>query len=109
MAAQPKIRYTSEEYLVLERQAEHKSEYIDGEIYAMTGASWSHATIAGNVFLSLQTQVRGHGCQAFGSDVRVRVTRSRYTYPDVGVVCGKPQLEDSHGDTLLNPKVIVEV
>lgn len=103
-------RYTPEHYLTLERQAKHRSEYINGSIVAMAGASRQHNLIAGNVFGELRTQLRGRPCEAYINDMRVKISvTGLYTYPDVAALCGEPQFEDSHVDTLLNPSVIVEV
>ncbi|MGI9183164.1 MAG: Uma2 family endonuclease [Longimicrobiaceae bacterium] len=103
-------RYTPEEYLALERTAEYKNEYVNGRIYAMTGASREHNLIAGNVFGELRTRLRGRACEVYMGDMRVRVSPTGlYTYPDVVALCGEPRFEDSHVDTLLNPTVIVEV
>ncbi len=110
MATAALTRYTPEEYFALERNAEFKSEYLDGRIVAMTGASIEHATIAGNVFGELRTRLRGGPCRAFISDLRVQVEGGRrYTYPDVSAVCGEPRFMDGTLDTLTNPALIVEV
>jgi Uma2 family endonuclease len=110
MSSLPKVRFTSEQYLALERQAEYKSEFLGGEIFAMAGASREHNLIAGNVFAALHAQLRGRPCETYASDMRVKVTASGlYTYPDVVVACGEPRFEDAHGDTLLNPTLVVEV
>jgi Uma2 family endonuclease len=103
-------RYTPEEYLALERKAEHKSEYFAGEIFAMSGASRKHNLITFNLAREIGNQLRGRPCEAYVADMRVKVTPTGlYTYPDVVVVCGEPRFEDSHVDTLLNPTVIFEV
>lgn len=103
-------RLTPEEYLALERQAEHKSEYINGRIYAMAGASRAHNLIVGNTFSELRTQLRGRPCEAYVNDMRVKVSPTGlYTYPDVAALCGEPRFEDTQVDTLLNPSVIIEV
>ncbi|HYW13251.1 MAG TPA: Uma2 family endonuclease [Longimicrobium sp.] len=110
MAAAALTRYTPEEYFALERNAEFKSEYLDGRIVAMTGASSVHATIAGNVFAELRTRLRGGSCRAFISDLRIQVAGGRrYTYPDASAVCGEPRFMDGTPDTLMNPALIVEV
>ena len=110
MTAQPKPFYTPEEYLALERAAEYRSEYLDGEIFAMSGASEAHNLIAGNIFWHLRSQFRGRPCQVYMSDLRVRVTPGRmYTYPDVVAVCGPRQFAEDQRDTLLNPTVVFEV
>ena len=110
MASQVKVHYTPEEYLALERQAEYKSEYFDGEIFAMTGASRRHNLVAGNVLASLHGQLRKRLCEIYPSDMRVKVSPTGlYTYPDVVIVCGEPIFDDKQKDTLLNPTVLVEV
>ncbi|MFN8476079.1 MAG: Uma2 family endonuclease [Anaerolineae bacterium] len=109
MAALAKTVISPEEYLAQERQAETKSEYVDGEIYAMTGASEPHNTISVNLVLALGPQVRSQSCNIYVNDMRVRVGRRAYLYPDVVVVCGEAQFEDDAVDTLLNPTLVVEV
>jgi len=101
--------YTPEEYLELERKAEHKSEYINGEIIAMSGGSVVHGRIGTNVLRDISNRIEGTSCEAFGSDTRVQTGALHYCYPDVTVICGKPFVEDSHKDTLLNPILIVEI
>lgn len=102
--------YTPDEYLRLERAADHKSEFVNGRIYAMSGASRDHNQIVFNLAREIGTQIRGRPCAAFVNDMRVKVPRTElYTYPDLVALCGEALLEDSHNDTLLNPSVIVEV
>ncbi len=101
---------TPEEYLRRERLAEYKSEYLNGEIFAMTGASRQHNRITINISSSLNLQLKGRPCETYAVDMRVKVRASGlYTYPDVAVVCGDPQFEDEYVDTLLNPTLLVEV
>ncbi|MGH2543184.1 MAG: Uma2 family endonuclease, partial [Ardenticatenaceae bacterium] len=89
MSAIPKSYITPEEYLALERGAREKSEYFDGEIVAMTGASREHNLIALNVGGELRAQLKQRRCEVYSSDMRVRIPgRYRYVYPDVVVVCG---------------------
>jgi Uncharacterized protein conserved in cyanobacteria len=103
-------RFTPSEYLSLERKAAFKSEYLDGQIYAMAGASPGHNTIAVNTTVELGSQLKGRPCQVFGSDMKVRIPDGQlYSYPDLSVVCGQPRYHDEHGDVLLNPKVIIEI
>src|SRR5882762_5622787 len=99
-----------EEYLRLERQAEYKSEYLNGEIFAMSGASEAHNLATGNIFGELRQQLKDRQCRAYMSDMRVKVRSiGFYTYPDAIVVCGEPQFEDQEVDTLINPTLLVEV
>lgn len=110
MALQPKTLITPEEYLALERKAERKSEYHNGEIFAMAGTSESHNLIVANVIAELRTGLKRSDCKVYPSDMRLKIpSTSLYTYPDVVVVCSKPQFDDEHQDTLLNPILIVEV
>ena len=110
MCALPRHNLTPEEYLALERQAPTKSEYLRGEVFAMAGASFAHNMIASNMFASLVPQLKRRSCTAHSSDLRVSVRATNfYAYPDIVVVCGQPQFEDRHRDTLLNPTVIFEI
>lgn len=105
-----KKKYTSEEYLELERKAEHKSEYYQGEIFAMSGASLPHNRITTNFLVHLGLKLKGKNCQPYGSDLRLHIpSNTLYTYPDITVVCGKEELLDRNFDTLLNPIFIAEV
>jgi Uma2 family endonuclease len=105
------LTYVSpDEYLRLERQAEYKNEYLNGEIFAMSGASRQHNLLTVNIGAELNRQLKGKPSEAYMSDMRVKVRSSTfYTYPDVAVVCGEPQFEDKEVDTLLNPTLLVEV
>jgi Uma2 family endonuclease len=110
VSTHPKTFLTPEQYLEIERKAEYKSEYYAGEMFAMAGARESHNLIAMHAGALLDVQFRGRPCRVYGSDMRVRVSRTGlYTYPDVSAVCGEPQLEDDELDTLLNPVLIIEV
>jgi len=102
-------KITEEQYLAMDRAAEFRSEFLDGEIIAMSGGSMRHARLQQNISAGLDTPSRDRGCEVFGSDFRVRVSRRMYTYPDVSVVCGKPLLADERQDVLLNPAVIFEI
>ena len=112
MSAKLKRKYIApEEYLALEREAFEKHEYFDGEIFEMAGTSEEHANISSNINISLGTQLKKRPCKSYQSDLRVYIpVTGLYTYPDVVVVCGKPQLlDDAYLDTLLNPDLIIEV
>jgi Uma2 family endonuclease len=101
---------TAADYLAMERQAETKNEYLNGSIYAMSGASLKHNRIVAGLAVTVGAQLRRKPCEPFFGDMRIKVgPTGLYTYPDVVIVCGEPQLEDTHFDTLLNPKVIIEV
>jgi Uma2 family endonuclease len=105
----PITKVTAEEYLALDRAAEFRSEFLDGEIVAMSGGSARHSGLKINLAGEIRSALRGTQCRAFDSDLRVRVSSNMYAYPDLTVVCGKPMLADDLQDILLNPKVIFEV
>ena len=111
MATQPTKTYlTPEQYLEIERKAEFKSEYYQGEMFAMSGAREGHNLIVVNLVGELHQQLRERPCRAYVNDMRVCVNATAmYTYPDAVVVCGEPQFLDETRDTLLNPSLIVEV
>jgi Uma2 family endonuclease len=101
---------TEEQYLEIERKAELKSEYFRGEMFAMSGASLTHARLVANIVFALGLQLRSSPCNVLSNDLRVRVGETGlYTYPDLVGFCGKPILLDGHQDTLLNPTLLVEV
>lgn len=110
MSYQPEHILTPEKYLAVERQAECKSEYFAGEMFAMAGASRQHNLIVSNLIRILGNQLLEHNCNVYPSDMRVKISKiDKYTYPDIVVACGEEEFEDNESDTLLNPVVIIEV
>jgi Uma2 family endonuclease len=110
MTTHADVRLTPEEYLRIERAAEWKSEYIDGEMFAMSGASARHGLIAGNLLAELRDALRDTSCTTYSADLRVATDRHRhYTYPDVVVACEPLQYADAQRDTITNPILIAEV
>jgi Uma2 family endonuclease len=109
MSTQSNNYLTPEQYLEIERKADYKSEYYQGEMYAVAGARRGHNLVSGNVFYQLHHQLRQGPCEVYQNDMRVRVNATGlYTYPDVAVACD-PQFLDEQQSTLLNPTLIVEV
>ena len=101
---------TPDEYLALEEKADHKSEYYNGEIFAMSGASNNHNLITGNVHAALHQLLAKRPCRTYVSDMRLLTSpKGLYTYPDVMVVCGKIEFAPKRDDTIMNPIVLVEV
>ena len=94
--------------MALERVAEFKSEFFDGQLVAMAGAKAPHNSVAFNVAVALGTRLTG-SCRGYSSDMKVRVPAGCNFYPDVSVGCGSPRYFDSVKDVLLNPILIVEV
>ncbi|PJF39205.1 MAG: hypothetical protein CUN54_09220 [Phototrophicales bacterium] len=110
MSALPQEQWTEQAYLEFEREAEIRHEFLDGQVIAMTGASRAHNLIASTTNFLLYSQLRNRPCEVYQSDMRVKVAASGlYTYPDIAVVCDKPQFLDDAVDTLLNPTLIIEV
>lgn len=106
----PPVYYSAQEYLAFEREADYKSEYLDGQIFAMSGGSPDHSTIIVNVISELHPQLKIRSCRAFSSDTKVRTpSDSLYAYPDLTVVCGEPRFYDPLGHVLDNPTLIIEV
>ena len=110
MSTQPKTFLTPEQYLAIEREAEYKSEYFQGEMFAMAGAGEAHNVLVGNLVAGLHQQFRSRPCRVYSNDMRVRVSATGlYTYPDVVAACGERRFLDERRDTLLNPSLLVEV
>lgn len=110
MSAALKRKLTPEEYLIIERGATFKSEFYRGDMYAMAGARYVHNRVLANLIYRIGACLEGSPCFVLPNDMRVKSTRnSSYFYPDMIIVCGKPEFEDGIFDTLLNPRVIIEV
>ncbi|MGE0433050.1 MAG: Uma2 family endonuclease [Planctomycetota bacterium] len=108
MTAAEKRKLSATEYLALERGADYRSQFWEGEIFAMAGNSPEHSEIATNLTGELFARLKGGGgkCRVYGSDMRVRISADKYVYPDLSIVCGEPRFDN---DTLLNPVAIIEI
>ena len=100
---------TVEQYLALDRAAEFKSEYHDGEMFPIAAVSLPHGRLSVTVGAALEGRLKQSECRAVGSSMRVRVSQTKFVCPDILVFCGKPALTDEHADTRTNPKVIFEI
>lgn len=105
-----------EEYLEYEREAEERSELVDGEIYAMAGESPKHGDVSMNLAGILHNKLRGTDCRGRVKDTKIksgalkeRFGKGMISYPDIAVICGEPEYHDKHRDVVLNPTVIIEV
>ena len=114
----PKPLFTVDEYLALERAAEERHEFLDGQIYAMAGEAGEHGDITVNLVITLGTQLKGTPCRIRTKDTKVRSgpalraqqsTSGLYSYPDLVVVCGEPEYHDHFTDVILNPTAMIEV
>ena len=110
MSAIPRSFITPEEYLIRERAAQFKSEYLRGEMFAMAGAQCEHCELRDNLSAEILIRLGGKSCRPYSADMRVCISSGGlYTYPDISIVCGEPEFQDNVFDTLLNPIVIIEV
>ena len=108
MGAAAVLKISVEEYLAADRVAEVPSEYYDGEVFPMAAVSVRHARIHNNVARRVAERLDGGSCQIL-AQVRLRVSPTRFVYPDQAVVCGTLDLVDEAADTITNPKAIVEI
>jgi Uma2 family endonuclease len=110
MSTVPQRLLTPQEYLEREVRAGTRSEFYQGEIFAMSGGSWWHNLIKDNLVGEIRIQLKGGKCRVVSSDQRVKIDASGlYTYPDMLILCEPPQFEDDVYDSLLNPRIIFEV
>ena len=110
MTAVLKTKLTAREYLAIESRAEFKSEFFNGEMFAMAGASLRHNVIRENLSVEIGSRLKGGPCRALSADQRVLVDRTGlYTYPDLLIVCGPFELDPENAHTITNPTAIVEV
>jgi Uma2 family endonuclease len=106
----PKTPISPEAYLEIERKAEFKSEFHDGEVYAMSGGTYRHSRLKTRLTALFELALRGKPCRPTDSDMRVHIPElGNFTYPDLSIVCGKPEFLDAKQDTLTNPTVLFEV
>ena len=111
MSAVPKPRkLTVAEYLAIEAKAPTKSEFYDGDMFAMAGAAPEHCFVTENLSVELGGKLKGGPCRTVSSDLRLKVSwTGLYTYPDLMILCGPPEYDPADRNTLLNPTVVVEV
>jgi len=110
VSSDPRTLLTEKEYLATERRAEFRSEFYNGEMFALAGASRRHNRIVTNLVTALDNQLRERPCNVYSNDMRVKIPNTGlFTYPDLVVTCGEEEFADDEQDTLLNPLVIFEV
>ena len=112
-------KYTVEQYLGMERAALERSEYINGEIFAMAGESNNHGIVSVNLTSEIHQQLKGKDCQLRAKDTKIASNvlpdkktlsmKGMFSYPDTVIICGEPEYHDEYQDIILNPKVIIEV
>jgi len=102
--------YTKEEYLEMEAAADFKSEYYQGEIFAMSGGSLDHSTICFNLNRRVGEAIDPEKCRGFESNMKLEIAAAdSYVYPDVMVVCGEVEVAENTTDVIKNPMLIIEV
>lgn len=110
MSAVLKHRISLREYFAIERAAPFRSQYFDGEMFAMAGASSPHNFIKENLVIELGGQLKGTRCRTLSSDQRLKVERTKLvTYPDIMIVCGQVTVSAEDEDTINNPVAIIEI
>jgi Uma2 family endonuclease len=111
-------KYTIEEYLEMERESIERHEFIDGEVFLMSGESDNHGIISMNLSGLMFLNLRNKNCQGRVKDAKIKSggfslnTKSKkgmFSYPDLVVICGKVEYQDEKKDIILNPKIIIEV
>lgn len=107
MSSLPIPKITVEDCLAIDRVAEVKSEYHDGEMFPVEAVTFEHSAIAAYASALLIDRLRRSDCTVLVDAPRVRVTRTKYVYPDLMIVCGRPEFADE--DTITNPRVIIGI
>lgn len=107
---QPRDILTADEYLRRERLAETKSEYVNGQVFAMAGGTVRHGRITANISRKIGNQLEKRPCEVFNSDVKVRIDKANaFRYPDLSGLCGPLIHHDGEKDAYCNPALIIEV
>jgi len=102
-------KWSVDEYMAYQEGTGIKHEYVDGEIYAMSGGTENHSLVATNTIAELSIQLRGSSCRVHSSDMQIKVGDLKYLYPDLSVICGKSIFADESHTLLANPTLVCEV
>ncbi|MBK1719004.1 Uma2 family endonuclease [Thiocystis violacea] len=111
MSIQPKPYYSFEDYLAAERECiDEKHEYVAGQVFAMTGATYNHNLVTTNLARELSNQLKPRPCVVLANDMRLRIqTADACTYPDIVVLCDEPAFHDRRKDVLTDARFVAEV
>jgi Uma2 family endonuclease len=105
-----KTNYSIAEYLAIEQETGEKHEYYFGEIFAVAGGTPLHGLLSANVVGTLRDVLKGKSnCRTYSSDVKIAMSKKRFSYPDAVVICGKTEMSEELSQAVTNPKLIVEV
>lgn len=104
----PRLPFTAADYLAWEVDQIERHDFVDGEVFSMSGGEDRNATVAGNVHIALREHLRGTPCRVYAVDVRLHVrARNNYFYPDVMVTCSEADRASRLSKS--DPVLIVEV
>ena len=107
---QPQFRFDAQAYLAWEAEQCERHEFVDGEVYAVTGARDSHNRVAGNIYIGLRSALKGSPCRTFMSDMKLRVAdEDVYFYPDVFVTCDERDRSPEADLVKRHASLVVEV
>ena len=109
MATAPLTLLTEDEYHRLERAAQFRSEFVNGQMYAMAGGTHKHSLLEVNASSEIRALLKGSGCRVYSSNLRLRVPSGAELYPDLSVFCGPAQAYRDASDICTNPILVVEV
>ncbi|MEZ4527439.1 MAG: Uma2 family endonuclease [Desulfobacterales bacterium] len=105
-----KLQYTREEYLMMEESADDKSEFYQGEIFAMSGGSRNHSVICTNLIRRIGESLDDKDCILFDGNMKVDIPKAdAFVYPDISMVCGDIEFFEDRTDIIRNPVLIIEV
>ncbi|HXG84873.1 MAG TPA: Uma2 family endonuclease [Pyrinomonadaceae bacterium] len=108
-APQTEKNYTSEEYLKIERNSSTKHEFIGGKVLSLAGSNRTRSLIGSNTTIAVGNRIHGQKNEIYSGNMRVQMSPTRFSYPDVVIVSSKPAFIDNESDVLLNPTIVVEI
>lgn len=108
-ATQTEKNYTSEEYLKIERNSSTKHEFIGGKVLSLAGSNRTRSLIGSNTTIAVGNRIHGQKNEIYSGNMRVQMSPTRFSYPDVVIVSSKPAFIDTESDVLLNPTIVVEI
>jgi len=106
---QAEKNYTSEEYLKIERNSPTKHEFIGGRVLSLAGSNRTRSLIGSNATIAIGNRIHGQKNEIYSGNMRVQMSPTRFSYPDVVIVSSKPSFTDNESDVLLNPTIVVEI
>jgi len=106
---QPENKYSTEDYLSMQRRNSTKTEFNEGQIMGKATSNRWHNLISTNAAIAIGGRLHGHKCDIYANAMCVKIKANRYCYPDVIIVNGEPKFTDQYQDVLLNPTIIAEI